>query len=117
MKDNTISLFIQVLVCLKQNVIEIKNFVILVLVACSICLVAFRSIIFYITAFLAANKFHKNMLDSIINAKIRFFDLNPIGRIMNRFSKDIGNLDDSLPVVLFDFLQVELKANLIVVSN
>ena len=46
------------------------------------------------------------MLSSIVKAKIRFFDLNPIGRIMNRFSKDIGNIDDTLPVTLFDFLSV-----------
>jgi ABC-type multidrug transport system fused ATPase/permease subunit len=46
------------------------------------------------------------MLKSVMKAKIRFFDLNPIGRIMNRFSKDIGSLDDVLPITLFDFLQV-----------
>ncbi len=66
----------------------------------------FRSIVFYASALLAAKTFHKNMLNSIMKAKIRFFDLNPSGRIMNRFSKDIGNLDDVLPVTLFDFLQV-----------
>ncbi len=48
------------------------------------------------------------MLAAIMQAKIRFFDLNPIGRIINRFSKDIGNLDDALPVNLFDFLQVSI---------
>ena len=47
------------------------------------------------------------MLNSILKAKIRFFDLNPIGRIMNRFSKDIGNVDETLPHTLFDFLQVK----------
>ena len=69
-------------------------------------MVILRSVVFYTVALMAANKFHKNMLDSIMKAKIRFFDLNPIGRIMNRFSKDIGNLDDALPVTSFDFLQV-----------
>ena len=61
---------------------------------------------FYVSALLAANKFHKKMLDSIIKAKLRFFDLNPIGRIMNRFSKDIGVIDDTLPISLYDFLNV-----------
>ena len=69
-------------------------------------IVLLRSFIFYFIAYLVAKKFHKNMLASIMQAKIRFFDLNPIGRIINRFSKDIGNLDDALPVNLFDFLQV-----------
>ena len=49
------------------------------------------------------------MLNSIIKAKIRFFDLNPIGRIMNRFSKDTGVLDDALPIGLYDFINVNEK--------
>ncbi len=77
-----------------------------VLVGSSVGIVTIRSIVFYVSALLAANKFHKNMLDSIIKSKLRFFDLNPIGRIMNRFSKDIGVIDDSLPIGLYDFLSV-----------
>jgi ABC-type multidrug transport system fused ATPase/permease subunit len=30
---------------------------------------------------------HRDMLNSILNASMRFFDSNPVGRIMNRFSK------------------------------
>ena len=49
---------------------------------------------------------HNSMLRSVLESKIRFFDLNPIGRIMNRFSKDVGNIDDVLPMALFDCIQV-----------
>ena len=45
------------------------------------------------------------MFFSIMDSTVRFFDLNPLGRIMNRFSKDIGSVDEALPVALFDFLQ------------
>ncbi|CAB4055240.1 ABCC4 [Lepeophtheirus salmonis] len=31
-----------------------------------------------------------------------FFDVNPIGRILNRFSKDIGSIDELLPPVVVD---------------
>ena len=74
----------------------------------SASIVLLRCFIFYLVAFMIAKKFHKNMLNSIVNAKIRFFDLNPIGRIMNRFSKDIGILGDVLPNNLFELLQVSI---------
>lgn len=33
-------------------------------------------------------------------AKSSFFDLNPLGRILNRFSSDTNVIDDSLPFIL-----------------
>jgi hypothetical protein len=33
---------------------------------------------------------HNNMLDSVANARMAFFDGTPIGRVLNRFSGDIG---------------------------
>jgi hypothetical protein len=35
-----------------------------------------------------------------MSTSVRFFDLNPIGRIMNRFSKDVGQLDGKLNKIL-----------------
>ena len=55
---------------------------------------------------LTAYRMHNRMFKSVLESKIRFFDLNSIGRIMNRFSKDISNIDDALPVALFDCMQV-----------
>jgi ABC-type multidrug transport system fused ATPase/permease subunit len=40
------------------------------------------------------------------NTPIRFFELNPIGRILNRFSRDTNNMDDLLTSHLYEFLQV-----------
>lgn len=36
----------------------------------------------------------------------RFFDVNPVGRILNRFAKDVGHIDDLLPPVILDVIQV-----------
>jgi hypothetical protein len=33
------------------------------------------------------------MLDSVVNARMAFFDSTPIGRVLNRFSADIGMYD------------------------
>ncbi|KAK4879110.1 hypothetical protein RN001_007256 [Aquatica leii] len=42
---------------------------------------------------------HKSMLSSLIRAPLNFFNLNPSGRILNRFAKDLGTIDDILPNV------------------
>jgi ABC-type multidrug transport system fused ATPase/permease subunit len=36
---------------------------------------------------------HKLMVESVTRAKIVFFDSNPVGRIMTKFSKDILVMD------------------------
>lgn len=36
------------------------------------------------------------MLDSILRTHIKFFDANPVGRLLNRFSKDVGVADQVL---------------------
>ncbi|KAJ8978761.1 hypothetical protein NQ317_017484 [Molorchus minor] len=41
----------------------------------------------------------------IINTSMRFFEVNPSGRILNRFSKDMGSIDEILPLVILDTLQ------------
>ncbi|XP_020607744.1 multidrug resistance-associated protein 4-like [Orbicella faveolata] len=37
------------------------------------------------------------MVLAILQAPVLFFDSNPVGRILNRFSKDVGCLDELLP--------------------
>mmetsp|Transcript_3479 Transcript_3479/g.3041 ORF Transcript_3479/g.3041 Transcript_3479/m.3041 type:complete len:88 (+) Transcript_3479:592-855(+) len=43
------------------------------------------------------------MLSSIVRAPVSFFDKNPVGRILNRFSNDIGVLDRQLNQVVLEF--------------
>jgi len=43
------------------------------------------------------------MTAAVLRAKIEFFDINPLGRILNRFSADIGIADDMLPMTFYDF--------------
>ena len=42
----------------------------------------------------ATRKLHEQMISSIINAPVNlYFDITPIGRIMNKFSKDLTNIE------------------------
>ena len=48
------------------------------------------------------------MVVAILKAPVLFFDSNPVGRILNRFSKDIGCLDELLPKCFLFFIQLTL---------
>lgn len=51
----------------------------------------------------ASKKLHNLMLSSVLSARIEFFDTNPVGRILNRFSADVGICDETLPLTIYDF--------------
>lgn len=46
------------------------------------------------------------LYEGVVRAKMLFFNRNSSGRVLNRFSKDIGSIDNFLPVVLVDTLIV-----------
>ncbi|XP_034255070.1 multidrug resistance-associated protein 1-like [Thrips palmi] len=41
---------------------------------------------------------HNRMFNRIMKCPMSFFDMTPIGRILNRFTKDIDNVDNVLPL-------------------
>lgn len=47
----------------------------------------------------ASRKIHQQLMESVSHAKFRFFDSTPLGQIMNRFSKDIENIDQEIAPV------------------
>ena len=51
----------------------------------------------------ASKRIHNQMVLSVLRAKIEFFDTNPLGRILNRFSADVGICDEALPLTIYDF--------------
>lgn len=51
-----------------------------------------------------SQRLHDKMLRSVLRSKIEFFDMNPLGRILNRFSTDVGISDETLPLTIYDFL-------------
>lgn len=68
-----------------------------------------RSLGFYSMCVKASQNLHDMMFKGIVSSTMRFFDTNPSGRILNRFSKDMGAVDEYLPKALLDATQIILN--------
>lgn len=79
-----------------------------IITACLI-LSAIRSKVFFNVCMAASQNLHDTMFHRLIQTTMRFFDVNPCGNIMNRFTNDLLKVDDVLPRVLFAALQVNLR--------
>ncbi|KAJ3072963.1 hypothetical protein HDU98_002550 [Podochytrium sp. JEL0797] len=44
----------------------------------------------------ASKRFHNSLIERIVYAPMRFFDTTPIGRILNRLTKDISTIDNGV---------------------
>ncbi|KAM4711153.1 ATP-binding cassette sub-family C member 4-like isoform 1-T1 [Anableps anableps] len=68
-----------------------------------------RSLLIFHGLVKSAQALHNNMFNAVLRTYVHFFDVNPIGRILNRFSKDIGQMDSTLPITFVDFYQLFLQ--------
>ncbi|XP_057653041.1 uncharacterized protein LOC130891946 [Diorhabda carinulata] len=73
-----------------------------------VLLVLSRTFLYYMSCTMASENLHSIMFNKLLKAPMRFFDTNPSGRILNRFSKDIGCIDEILPRVLLDSVSIFL---------
>ncbi|CAH1987634.1 unnamed protein product [Acanthoscelides obtectus] len=67
-----------------------------------------RSFTFFTICMRASMRLHDKMFESITRTTMRFFNTNSAGRILNRFSKDMGSIDELLPAAMIDCLQIGL---------
>ncbi|XP_037610526.1 canalicular multispecific organic anion transporter 2 isoform X2 [Sebastes umbrosus] len=68
----------------------------------------------------AARKLHSNLLTNKLHTPQSFFDTTPIGRLINRFSKDIYVIDEVLPSTVLMFLAtffVSLSTMIVIVAS
>ncbi|CAD5112466.1 DgyrCDS1687 [Dimorphilus gyrociliatus] len=62
-----------------------------------------KGFLFYINSGLASINLHNKMFAKVMSVAMRFFHINPKGRILNRFSRDMGFIDTELPRMI-DFV-------------
>lgn len=91
---------------------EDKNFDIYIFTIITVATVVVtlgRSFYFFNFAMRASKSLHNKMYNGLSRASMYFFHTNPSGRILNRFSKDLGLTDEILPSVAIDVLQIFLS--------
>lgn len=57
-----------------------------------------------ISSLYAAKRLHDAMLHSILRAPMVFFQTNPLGRVINRFAKDLGDIDRNVAMLVNMFM-------------
>ena len=67
---------------------------------------------------MASRRLHWALLLNILHSPMAFFETTPLGRIVNRFSKDMDMVDDRVPTCLTTFLRssLEMFAVLFIIS-
>lgn len=65
-----------------------------------------KTVYFMLFFIVASRNLHNFIFSRIIRATMTFYNNNPSGRILNRFSKDLGVIDEYLPSVIIDVIEV-----------
>lgn len=94
---------------LKYMTEDIAVIIYTVLVIALAVLTVSRSICFFRFAMTASTTLHNKMFDKIVYGTMRFFNTNPSGRILNRFSNDMNQVDEGLPATMLDAVQVSVN--------
>lgn len=62
------------------------------------------------SALKASGRLHQGILINVMHLPMQFFESSPLGRIMNRFSKDVNSVDERIPRSLVMFLRTFLAS-------
>jgi ABC-type multidrug transport system fused ATPase/permease subunit len=68
--------------------------------AATAVLMLFRGVTMAFGVVRASSSLHLDMLTSVLRAPSRFFDATPSGRVLNRFSKDVDDVDTFVPMMV-----------------
>lgn len=70
------------------------------------------SLIVSVGFILSAQTMHESLLTSVLRWAMELFDTTPLGRILNRFSKDVDTVDNVLPQCIRGWLLTFFSVNL-----
>lgn len=89
----------------KQSVDVFYIYIYLGFILLLVLLSLVRSLLFFKLCLNTSTNMHDKMLNQILKAPLTFFN-NGSGEILNRFSKDVGLVDEVLPSTIMDAYQV-----------
>ncbi|ORX49049.1 P-loop containing nucleoside triphosphate hydrolase protein [Hesseltinella vesiculosa] len=77
-----------------------------------------RFAVIFVGCVRASKTLYNLMLARVLRAPLRFFDTTPVGRILNRFAKDIETIDSSIPNDFTNFLinWIQVASSIVVVG-
>ncbi|CAG9310767.1 unnamed protein product [Blepharisma stoltei] len=75
-----------------------------IIIGCTYVATFTRSVLFGYGMLRGAKRIHNEGLESITKTKVSFFDKNPFGRLINRFSKDTLLMDEMLSSTTFELV-------------
>nr|XP_034300520.1 multidrug resistance-associated protein 4 isoform X1 [Crassostrea gigas] len=81
------------------------------LVAMSVFVVGISlfSLVYFRMSVIISKRLHNNMFRVVMGAKTHFFDSNPVGRILNKFARDLGLIDSVIPTLTNIVLEITVR--------
>ncbi|CAO3703893.1 unnamed protein product [Rhizopus stolonifer] len=79
----------------KKGPVNVDHYIAVYIAIVSFCILfnTLKSILLFSGSIYGARRLFVALTDRIIRAPMRFFDTTPVGRILNRFSKDMATID------------------------
>lgn len=68
----------------------------------------FRVICLYLICLKCSIKLHETIFSNLLRAPMLFFETNPVGRVLNRFTRDLGQIDQKVPATMDDLIGVSM---------